>query len=132
MNNDMSRKSLWSSTEDKSGWMDGLAALQHAILRRAAALVRVGGVLVYATCTLRAEENEAVQHAFEAAHCTESSNGNDSAVRFRPAPLAEAWGRSVAKRVFGESDGGGRNSATLLPHIHGTDGFFIARWIRIQ
>jgi 16S rRNA (cytosine967-C5)-methyltransferase len=41
-----------------------LAALQLAILERAATLVRPGGRLVYGTCSLAAEENEAVVEAF--------------------------------------------------------------------
>lgn len=43
----------------------GLPALQLSILERAAAHVRPGGRLVYATCTLRREENEEVALAFE-------------------------------------------------------------------
>jgi 16S rRNA (cytosine967-C5)-methyltransferase len=41
-----------------------LAALQGEILERAARLVRPGGTLVYATCSLAEEENEAVVQAF--------------------------------------------------------------------
>ncbi len=40
-------------------------ALQLGILERAASHVRPGGRLVYATCTLRREENEEVARAFE-------------------------------------------------------------------
>jgi 16S rRNA (cytosine967-C5)-methyltransferase len=41
---------------------------QQAILDQAAALVRTGGRLVYATCSLLAEENEAQVTAFLARH----------------------------------------------------------------
>ena len=41
-----------------------LAEIQRAILRNAAAALRPGGVLVYSTCTLLPEENEAVVEAF--------------------------------------------------------------------
>ncbi|MEO2169564.1 MAG: transcription antitermination factor NusB, partial [bacterium] len=45
-----------------------LAATQARILHGAAALVKPGGRLVYATCTLLAEENEAVVRAFRDRH----------------------------------------------------------------
>ena len=45
-----------------------LAAQQLAILEAAARLVRPGGRLVYATCSVLAEENERVVKAFLAAH----------------------------------------------------------------
>ena len=48
--------------------VDELVAKQGAILAAAAKLVRPGGRLVYATCSLLAEENEAVVEAFLAAH----------------------------------------------------------------
>src|SRR5262249_3841509 len=41
-----------------------LAEAQRAILRHAAALLRPGGALVYSTCTLLPEENEAIVDAF--------------------------------------------------------------------
>jgi 16S rRNA (cytosine967-C5)-methyltransferase len=45
-----------------------LAAAQQALLARAAAVVRPGGRLVYATCSSEPEENEQVVDAFLAAH----------------------------------------------------------------
>jgi 16S rRNA (cytosine967-C5)-methyltransferase len=44
--------------------IDRLARRQAALLDAAAALVRPGGVLVYATCSLEPEENEAQVEAF--------------------------------------------------------------------
>ena len=44
----------------KSSDIAELAAKQHSILRNAAAMVRGGGVLIYSTCSLETEENEAV------------------------------------------------------------------------
>lgn len=43
--------------------LEGFATLQRALLTRAVALVRPGGYLVYSTCSLAAEENEAVVQA---------------------------------------------------------------------
>jgi 16S rRNA (cytosine967-C5)-methyltransferase len=86
----------------------GLPSLQLSLLRAAAGSVRMGGRLVYATCTFRREENEAVALAFE-----EVEPGWR-----RTAPAAPA-------AVLGP-DGFLRT----LPHRHGTDGFFAAAWVR--
>jgi 16S rRNA (cytosine967-C5)-methyltransferase len=48
--------------------LTALTTLQRAILEGAAALVKPGGRLVYATCSVLAEENERVVEAFVAAH----------------------------------------------------------------
>ncbi|MBI5544881.1 MAG: RsmB/NOP family class I SAM-dependent RNA methyltransferase [Deltaproteobacteria bacterium] len=75
------------------------AKTQRQILERAASLVRPAGLLVYATCTLTLEENQGVAEAFSHAHPD-----------WPPAPLSK--------------DGPLR----LLPHVHGTDGFFACAW----
>lgn len=80
------------------------AELQLRLLRDAAACLRPGGRLVYATCTLLEAENEAVARAFGAAE-----------PRFEPAPVLPA--------TFG-----GATEIELRPDRHGTDGFFIAAW----
>ncbi len=84
--------------------LDPLSRLQSKILSTAAAYLKVGGELVYSTCTLRKEENEDLLDAF-----------------FRENPDFEAVDFS-----FGEikSENG---RVTLYPHIHGTDGFFISK-----
>lgn len=86
-----------------------LPALQAELVASAARCVRVGGRLVYATCTFRAEENERVAEAFEAAH--------PGWRRVRPDGPAEVMGPDRFLRT--------------LPHVHGTDGFFAAAWERI-
>ncbi len=91
-----------------------LPALQLNILSQAAKLVKIGGVLQYSTCTLRPEENEEVAAAFLAAHPGFSP---------RPLPLEPCFaqaGQPVSHQI------------TLFPHIHGTDGFFIAGFVRIK
>ncbi len=85
-----------------------LPALQASILSSAAAALKVGGTLVYSTCTLLPEENEAVFSAFLSSH---------------PAYASEEF------TVGGLSSHGGM--LTLFPHIHGTDGFFMARMRRL-
>ncbi len=85
-----------------------LPRLQLEILSGAAAHVRPGGTLVYATCTVRRAENDDVARAFEGAH-----------------PAFER----TAPRVSGEVLGPDRLLRTW-PHRHGTDAFFAAAWIR--
>lgn len=86
---------------------------QRSILRAAARLVRPGGRLVYATCTLRRAECEDVAREFEA-------RGG-----FAPLPLEDAWGHSRARAI-----GATGHTARLTPDVHGTDGFFVAAWSR--
>lgn len=85
-----------------------LVPKQASILAQASRLVRIGGRLVYATCSLLAEENEAQVDAFLAAHAD-----------FAPVPLARAWG------LPGPPPGAG-TYLSLTPRAHDTDGFFAA------
>ncbi len=80
---------------------------QAAILASAATLVRPGGRLVYATCSLLTAENDAIVDAFLAAH-----------PGFTPLPAGEI----LAKQ--GITLAGDR--LQLLPQRHGTDGFYAA------
>ncbi len=85
-----------------------LPALQLEILARAARHVRPDGTLVYATCTLRREENEEVALAFEASH--------PGFARQRPHADGDLVGADGFLRTW--------------PHRHGTDAFFVAVWMR--
>ena len=89
--------------------MEHLPAIQYDILNTSADYVRVGGTLVYSTCTLNPREN------------------GDNVLRF----LAENDSFVAVDFTVGElkSEGG---MMTLLPHVHGTDGFFIARLQRVK
>jgi len=84
-----------------------LALKQAAILEAAARLVRPGGRVVYATCSLLAAENEAIVDAFLATH-----------PEFTLTPAA-----GVLARHGIELEG---DFLRLLPHRHHTDGFFAA------
>ena len=83
-----------------------LTVKQAAILAGAARLVKPGGRLVYATCSILHEENEAVVDAFLASH--------PEFVRLSAAELLQRQGVTV--------DCG--DNLRLSPHRHGTDGFF--------
>lgn len=82
----------------------GLPAVQADILRGLAPLLRPGGVLLYSTCTVLRQENEAVVRTFLDEHPD-----------FEPEDFAVGDCRSENGMV------------TFWPHIDGTDGFFAAR-----
>lgn len=84
-----------------------LTEKQASILAAAATLVKAGGRLVYATCSLLTEENDAIADAFLAAH---------------PDFMAVNAGELLAAQ--GITCPGER--LALLPNVHGTDGFFAA------
>jgi 16S rRNA (cytosine967-C5)-methyltransferase len=86
-----------------------LADAQRAILNRSAAAVRPGGVLVYSTCTLLPEENEAVVESF-LEHSNDFVRASEDDV---PEHLRSLIGSDGFLRCF--------------PHHHDTDGFFAAR-----
>jgi 16S rRNA (cytosine967-C5)-methyltransferase len=85
-----------------------LNAKQISILSGAARLVKVGGRLVYATCSLLDEENEAIVTQFLASH-------EDFAV----VPMSDVL---VEQKIALEM----HDYLKLLPHKHQTDGFFAA------
>jgi 16S rRNA (cytosine967-C5)-methyltransferase len=88
--------------------LDELAAKQSAILVAAAKLVRPGGRLVYATCSILAEENEGIVDAFLATHAD-----------FRRLPAQEVLAAQGIVIDCGED-------MRLSPQRHGTDGFYAA------
>ena len=94
------------------------AALQRAILDSAARLLKPGGRLVYATCSLLREENEAVAQAFDAAHPGFESEP--------VGPLLQALRVPDTQALCGAGDG--ERFLRLWPHRHLTDGFFAAVW----
>jgi 16S rRNA (cytosine967-C5)-methyltransferase len=89
-----------------------LAAKQRRILDAAARLVRPGGRLVYATCSILREENDAVAAAFQEAN-----------PEFRPLSCADLLADQRIALDTGEQ-------LRLLPHLHGTDGFFAAAFVK--
>jgi 16S rRNA (cytosine967-C5)-methyltransferase len=94
---------------------------QAAILQSAARLVKAGGRLVYATCSVLPEENEAIAEAFSAANPD-----------FAPANVAELLEALKVEGAAGLCAGGegGTRYLRLWPHKHATDGFFAAVWNR--
>jgi 16S rRNA (cytosine967-C5)-methyltransferase len=87
-----------------------LVAKQARILDSASRLVRPGGRLVYATCSLLPDEDESQVEAFLARH-----------PGFRRVPLAEAWREAIGGAPPVEGD-----DLVLTPRGEGTDGFFVS------
>ena len=95
-----------------------LALKQQAILQSAARLLKPGGRLVYATCSVLPQENEQVAEAFGAAHPD-----------FEPCNVAELLAALKVPHAADLCNAEGR-FLRLWPHRHGTDGFFAAVWQR--
>ncbi|MEY3286690.1 MAG: hypothetical protein RL500_1420 [Pseudomonadota bacterium] len=93
-----------------------LAALQQAILASASRLLKPGGRLVYATCSVLPEENEATVQDFLAAHPD-----------FEAVDAAQELARLKVPEAAFLCEGG---HLRLWPHRHGTDGFFAAVIVR--
>ena len=101
----------WRQTEQD---VQDLTLKQTQILARAAKLTKTGGRLVYATCSLLNDENEAIAEAFLAAHPD-----------FKLIPANEVLAQQNIAIDTGEY-------LKLLPHLHQTDGFFAAVFEKIS
>ena len=101
--------------------VEELAAKQTAILDSAARLVKPGGRLVYATCSVLPQENEHIAEAFSAAHPD-----------FEPLDAGEVLEQLKVEGAAGLCSGGdgGTRYLRLWPHVHHTDGFFAALWVK--
>jgi 16S rRNA (cytosine967-C5)-methyltransferase len=102
----------WKLTPD---YLGELLDLQARILDSAARLVKPGGRLVYATCSLLPEENEAQIEAFMTAH-------SDFAIK----PIGEVWNKVMAPHANAAPCPSDGSFLRLTPAQHGTDGFFVA------
>ena len=85
-----------------------LTQKQAAILASASRLLKKGGRLVYATCSILPEENQHVVQAFLASH-----------PGFALSPVGEILKQQKIPLEMGDY-------LELRPHLHGTDGFFAA------
>ena len=88
---------------------------QAAILASAARLLKSGGRLVYATCSLLNAENEDIARAF----------GEANQGVFKVLPVAQALGKAHVDQAESLVRG---DFLRLWPHRHATDGFFAAAW----
>ena len=94
------------------GAVSELAAKQRAILDAAGRLLKPGGRLVYATCSILQDENDAVTTDFQREHA-----------EFAPVSCAELL---AAQRIALDTG----DKLRLFPHLHGTDGFYAVAFVR--
>jgi 16S rRNA (cytosine967-C5)-methyltransferase len=99
--------------------VDEMAVKQAAILQSASRMLKSGGRIVYATCSVLPQENEAIAEAFSVANpdCKPLSVGE---------VLAELKVEGAASLCSGGDNG--QRYLRLWPHRHATDGFFAAVW----
>jgi 16S rRNA (cytosine967-C5)-methyltransferase len=107
-----------------------LTEKQLAILQSASRMVKSGGRLVYATCSVLPEENEQIAQAFSAANPDfvpvnvaqelERLKVPDAATLCAPAASTDTSAAAVPAGTF----------LRLWPHRHATDGFFAAAWTK--
>ncbi|HWA48016.1 MAG TPA: RsmB/NOP family class I SAM-dependent RNA methyltransferase, partial [Dongiaceae bacterium] len=90
--------------------LDELTQVQRNILDSAWRLVKPGGRLIYATCSLLREENEAQIEAFLSSHAD-----------FKLVPLPQVWADALGGTPPVAGD-----TLSLTPARNGTDGFFTA------
>ena len=95
---------------------------QAAILQSAARLLKSGGRLVYATCSILPQENEVIAQAF-----------SDANSEYTPLEAGEVLTNLKIQGAAGLCSGGsnGLKYLRLWPHKHQTDGFFAAIWQKI-
>ncbi|NLX61057.1 MAG: 16S rRNA (cytosine(967)-C(5))-methyltransferase RsmB [Tissierellia bacterium] len=91
--------------------IEELSSIQKQILNNAGKYLKPGGALVYSTCTIEREENLGVIEDFL------KKNNNFVLYEFK-------------HEINQSTDNREKGYIQLFPHIHGTDGFFIARIVK--
>lgn len=85
---------------------------QRALIKSAVRLLKPGGRLIFATCSILPEENK------------QNANWIGKEIKdLKPIPLAQCWSDKVLLKLNAQE-----NTLQLLPTTHGCDGFFIAAY----
>lgn len=103
----------WSKGPEDVG---AIAELQYQLLESVSRLLKKGGLLIYSTCTIEPEENGDLVRRFIA--------------RNPEYKLDETFTHDLPSELLKESVQS-QGMMQILPHQYGSDGFFIARLIRI-
>lgn len=98
--------------------LKSLTALQQSILQSAARLVKSGGHLIYATCSMLPEENQQQVDEF-----VKNNPG------FKAVPLETMWAAGGVSVPQGLDLSG--SSLQMTPARHNTDGFFVSALVRL-
>jgi 16S rRNA (cytosine967-C5)-methyltransferase len=107
-----------------------LTVKQQAILQSASRMVKSGGRLVYATCSVLPEENECIAQAFSAANPDfVPLNVAQELDRLKVSNAASLCSLAASPEACEEPIQSG-TFLRLWPHRHATDGFFAAVWVR--
>ena len=99
--------------------VEQMTVLQTTILQSAARLLKPGGRLVYATCSVMIQENEAIAQAF--------SDANPDFEMVDAGEILTGLKVEGAEKLCSGGENGQRY-LRLWPHRHQTDGFFAAVW----
>jgi 16S rRNA (cytosine1407-C5)-methyltransferase len=103
--------------------VDALAARQIRLLESALQTAKVGGQVVYSTCTLTPQEDEGVLAALLARYPGLFEIRDVSQRLPQPAPGLAAFGDHAFPKEI-------QRAARLWPHIFGTAGFFAAKLVK--
>ncbi len=112
------------NTSEKS--LGEVCKLQWEIIKAAWDYVKVGGILIYSTCTVNSKENEEMLKRI----CEE--------LPFESVDITDRLPRALTDNTFGKESAGRIKEAAakgyiqLLPGECGTDGFFISKLRRIS
>ena len=102
----------WRLSEES---ITGFVETQSTLLQEGAGLVKQGGRLVYMTCSVLPQENEAVAEAF-----LKGAGQEWSLIDY-----SEIWRRVLPSKPA-ETASSNPRCLQLVPHLHQTDGFFVA------
>ena len=112
-----SESSVYKSTIWSEKRIFGFAKLQKQMILKAFDMLEPGGTLVYSTCTFAPEENESVvQHLLNNREC------NLEKIQIPELELSQGIS-SWKKERYSEL----QKCARVWPHIHGMEGFFVAK-----
>lgn len=98
------------------GQIAEMVELQRALASKAAEWLNPGGVLIYAVCSLEAEEGE------------EQAAWIDAELGLAPMPITPG---ELPAGLAPTNEGWLRTHPGMLPDEGGLDGFFVARWVRV-
>lgn len=111
----------WTRTQAD---VNSLAETQAALLANTSRYLKTGGALIYSVCTIEPEECEDIVRNFL------DANGSFEAEDLRPYLPRELWPRELW--TCDNGPGAAKNCGIYIyPHMHGIDGFYIARLRRV-